>query len=229
MKKINSVILLTAVSLLFSAHAFAADEAEGVTVDEPKQIEEVSATTATLAPKFDLNSNEFEFGDTKDDRQPTEVPGKVAEPEKTAEPAPTPDSTSGTENSKEIRKVCGVDIPPGRYNVSGSGVLMITSSNGQTKSEDIISPTDKKNTVVLLEEGDILKMTPLEGEEKSKLKFDKAGTDPSDVTAVKKDDDKTNPKTGDNDELAVIGVLAVVAVAALGLLEVIKRKKKNSN
>lgn len=148
---------------------------------------------------------------------------------------------NGTENvgngneAKEITKVCGKDIPAGRYLVTGSGKLKITSSAGTEKSSYVISESDAnavKQAVVVLENGDVMTITALEGTEKASLSFTKAGTQAgaqtnASPTPIKSADaDKANPKTGDSG-VGMIIAIAVAALVAFGGLELIKRKKNN--
>ena len=171
--------------------------------------------TSTLKPKFDFDSLDkqsefiFDFSDEK---------------------------TDGTTNATvtEIKKVCGVDIPAGRFSITGSGKLVVTSSTGAKKSESVVSETpvagqSVKTAVVLLEDKDVLTITPLAGQEKARLKFNKVTTEniTSTPTPVKSaNDNKTNPKTGDNGIGIVVGV-AALAVLAFVALEVLKRKNSN--
>lgn len=150
---------------------------------------------------------------------------------------------NGTENNgngsetKEITKVCGKDIPAGRYVVTGSGSLKITSSSGTEKASYVISDSGKyanavKQAVVVLEDKDVITITALDGTEKASLSFAKAGaqnaagTNTSPTPVKPADADKANPKTGDSG-VGVIIAIAAVALVALGGLEMLKRKKNN--
>ena len=136
----------------------------------------------------------------------------------------TDNTDMDTDSPKQITKVCGKDIPPGRYVVSGSGNLKITRANGTVKGE--VKVNQNKGTV-LLEKDDVLTMTPLEGEEKAKLKFEVAESTTGDVAKVTPDN-KTNPKTGDGDGAGYIAILvAGMAALAFAALEILKRKKSN--
>ena len=176
-----------------------------------------SKPTATLKPKFDLNESDdieggivFDFETEKDSK------------------------SDATATTKELVKVCGKDIPEGRFVVSGNGKLKITTKTGNVKSsytikEDANNTDSVKNAVVLLEKGDVITITPLDGDEKGRLKFDKVSTDALTSTATPKnpsDADKTNPKTGDNNLGIVIGV-GVLAILVLAGLELVKRRKHN--
>ena len=147
-------------------------------------------------------------------------------------------SDSNNVATKEITKVCGKDIPAGRYIVTGSGNLKITSSTGTQKATHLIADSDKsidavKQAVVVLEDGDVITITALDGTEKASLSFSKAGTQSADTstkttpTPVKSaDQDKANPKPGDSG-MGMIVAIALAALVAFGGLELIKRKKNN--
>ncbi|MBQ3125064.1 MAG: hypothetical protein IJC09_06580 [Clostridia bacterium] len=203
-------------------------------VDESVDVSKISVTLAaksnikvtpgasgvkeTPAPKFDFDSLEkqdefiFDFADE------------------------FKESTTGTSNkSNEITKVCGKDIPAGRFSITGNGKLKISSATGSVKSESVVSETpvagkSVKTAVVLLESGDVLSITPLDGEEKARLKFNKVTTATTTATATpikSTASPKTNPKTGDGSVGIVIGV-ALLAVLAVGALEYMKRKSRSN-
>lgn len=175
--------------------------------------------TQTLKPKYDFNNtstkNEFVF----------DFDNEIGETDKTA---------TGT-SLKEIKKICGEDIPAGRFSVTGNGILKITSKNGKLKNTYIVSETasksdEVKETAIVLEDGDVLIITPLDGQEKAKLKFGKIETDNEKTTAtpVKADTEKNNPKTGDNNIGIVIGIGVFAILAVIGL-EFLKRKSRTNN
>lgn len=200
-------------------------------IDESVDVSKISVTLAaksnvktapgveeTPAPKFDFDSLEkqdefiFDFADE------------------------FKESTTGTSNkSNEITKVCGKDIPAGRFSITGNGKLKISSATGSVKSESVVSETpvagkSVKTAVVLLEDGDVLSITPLDGEEKARLKFNKVTTATTTATATpikSTASPKTNPKTGDGSVGIVIGV-ALLAVLAVGALEYMKRKSRSN-
>lgn len=174
--------------------------------------------TATLKPKFELDdagsNNDFVF-DFGNDQKTTDK-----------EPEPI---------TKEIKKVCGTDIPAGRFAVTGNGKFKITSANGSEKasytvSENANGTTAVKTAVVVLEEKDVITMSPLDGQEKAKLKFAKVETNSIKTTATPikpTDANKTNPKTGDGNIGIIVGV-AVLAIFAIAGLEILKRKTGNN-
>ena len=168
--------------------------------------------------KFDLNeviqnNGGFVFGDDEE-----------------VTPASTPDPLK---SDKLIKKVCGKDIPAGRYIVSGNGWLNVTSAAGADKgSANITDGTNTKvqgikSVAVVLETGDVINILPLEGDEKARLKFDKAaatenGTDRTPTIT------KSNPKTNDSSSGALLyGGIALVLL--IGLTAVKRFKKKQDN
>lgn len=205
-------------------------------------LEPTQAPENTPKPKYTME-DEFIFDW---DQEQEKIDNEVAE---STDPSATlPPSKPIT----TIKKVCGEDIPAGRFSVTGNGNLKISSSTGSVKSEAIISenPVEGKSVktaVVLLESGDVLDITPLEGEEKARLKFNKINTTTPAASATTNDKNgdrkaniatptpknpaqaaKTNPKTGDDGVGILIGV-AAFAVVAFVALEIIKRKKRNNS
>lgn len=241
MKRIKICALAATIVLSLSSFAFA-EENIPVPTSEIEKIDEVAATSATAKPKFDLGyifESEDEPKETIEPKKEDESKNdKADDKEKELEATKSPEAkttqapvkTPKPDDANIIKKVCGKDIPAGRYKVTGTGVLKTTYADGRMKSESVVS-SDENGVVVLLEDGDILLMEPLEGQEKAKLKFDKASTDASDAVALeKKNDAKVNPKTGDSDaELKAFVGVAACAVAMLAILEVIKKKKSKNN
>ncbi len=136
---------------------------------------------------------------------------------------------------KETKKVCGVDIPEGRFSVTGNGVLSITTEAGRLKGTAVISEDPKvamsvETVIANLTKGDVITITPLDGYEKASIKFSKVATEPGDtsITPVDSNGDKTNPKTGDGSTAMLITV-SVLAVLAFAALEVLKRRGNSNN
>ncbi len=130
---------------------------------------------------------------------------------------------------KSVTKTVGKDIPADRYAVKGNGKLTVTTANGMIKFESVI--TDSTGAaVVLLEDGDVIKITSANGGDSAKLSFSKAATDADVPAIVTGTPDKTNPKT-DDDSMGVgmtVGIFVLIAGAIAGL-EIIKRKKNGNN
>ncbi len=133
------------------------------------------------------------------------------------------------EPEKVITKTVGKDIPADRYAVKGNGKLTVTSANGMVKFESVITDTTG-TAVVLLEDGDVIKITSADGGDSAKLSFSKAATDAQAPATVTGAPNKTNPKTDDS-SMGVgvtVGVIVLV-VGAIAGLEVLKRKKNGNN
>ncbi len=202
---------MSAVSAVITAKASTSVAPTSAPTSTPKP-------TATLKPKFDLDatdsSNDFVFDFGNDQKTNDKEP---------------------TSTVKEIKKVCGTDIPAGRFAVTGNGKFKITSANGSEKasytvSENANGTTAVKAAVVVLEDKDVITMSPLDGQEKAKLKFAKAETNDVKATATPvkpTDTNKTNPKTGDGNMGIIVGV-AVLAIFAIAGLEILKRKTGNN-
>lgn len=167
---------------------------------------------ATQKPKFDLDSLDDGRQEIVFDMSDNTIKGPDNKPEE-----------------KSVVKTVGVDIPADRYAVKGNGKLTITTTNGMVKYESVI--TDATGTVVvLLENGDVIKITSANGGDSAKLSFSKAATDNQAPSTITTTPDKTNPKTDDNSMGAgmTVGVIALVAGLIAGL-EIIKRKKNGNN
>ncbi len=167
---------------------------------------------ATQKPKFDLDSLDNGRQDFVFDIADGTIKG--------------PDNTS---QEKSVVKTVGVDIPADRYAVKGNGKLTVTTANGMVKYESVITDATG-TTVVLLEKGDIIKITSANGGDTAKLSFSKAATENQAPATVTGTPNKTNPKTDDN-SMGIgmtVGVIALVAGLITGL-EIIKRKKNGNN
>lgn len=196
----------------------------------------------TLKPQFELSA--------------TDVPSTVA-PAETATPAPTETASASpapTEAPKEKKIICGEDIDPGRYTVTGNANVRITTADGEMISETTVTDGTHedvkgvKQFITSLEEGDVITITPISDDIKASVNFEKtntgSSTDTKSTTAAsttsnrnsssratatpKASSSKTNPKTGDAGvTTTVLGSIMGVSAAAAGSLEVIKRRKKS--
>ena len=164
-------------------------------------------------------------------------------------------ATASTPAPQTITKVCGTDITPGRYVVSGNGTVLIKSKDGATKSETVVSDGKTAGVkgveqyVLTLAEGDQINMTALPGQEKPSIKFEKtndtaaakttgttapkaAATKTATTSASKTNANakaKTNPKTGDSSvPVALLSIIMFGAAAAIGGIEIYKRKSTNN-
>ncbi len=197
----------------------------------------VSAPAPTLKPKFELNASDA-----------TAAPVSEATTAPTAAPSAQPSESAEDQKVKKI--VCGEDIEPGRYTVTGNANVKIETKNGELISETVVTDgTDAsikgvKQFMTTLEDGDIITITPLSENIKAAVNFEKStGSDSKNATAASSSSNKnnktqstakpstsskTNPKTGDmGTTTTVLGSLMGVSAAAAGSLEVIKRKKKS--
>ncbi len=166
----------------------------------------------TQKPKFDLDSLDNGRQEIVFDISDGTIKGPDNKPEE-----------------KSVVKTVGVDIPADRYAVKGNGKLTVTTSNGMVKYESVI--TDATGTaVVLLEKGDVIRITSANGGDTAKLSFSKAATDNQVPATVTGAPDKTNPKTDDS-SMGVVMTLGIVTLigAAIAGLEILKRKKNGNN
>lgn len=168
--------------------------------------------------------------------EPTPVPAlNLSTPAPEATEAPTAEAPQETEvpEKKEKLIVCGTDIEPGRYIVSGNAKVTLLDESGNKVGEATVTDgkTDGvegvKRFAINLSKGDIVKLEPIADGVKASVDFQKTNT-----TAVSSDgtpaiSSKSNPKTGDNTTVnAMIALMAASALSAAGL-EVFKRKRFN--
>lgn len=176
-----------------------------------------------------------------------DVPVDAASDETAAPTVTAAPAAAATPVPQTITKVCGKDITPGRYVVSGNGTVLIRSKAGETKSEQVV--TDGKTEgvkgveqyVVTLSDGDEINMTALPGQEKPSIKFEKTNDTAKTASAssstaartaaaknaatAKSASAKTNPKTGEGGvPVAALTLVMLAAAAAIGGLEVVKRR-----
>lgn len=195
----------------------------------------------TLKPQFELSA--------------TDVPSTVA-PAETATPAPTETASTSpapTEAPKEKKIICGEDIDPGRYTVTGNANVRITTADGKMISETTVTDGTHedvkgvKQFITSLEKGDVITITPISDGIKASVNFEKTNTgsstdtksttaasstsnkkSSSKATATPRASSKTNPKTGDAGlTTTILGSIMGVSAAAAGSLEVVKRRKKS--
>lgn len=199
--------------------------------------QDASATTPTLKPKFELNTSDN-----------TTAAVQEATPAPTAAPSAQPSESADEQKVKKI--VCGEDIEPGRYTVTGNANVRIETKNGELISETVVTDGSDasikgvKQFMTTLEDGDIITITPLSENIKAAVNFEKStGSDSKNATAASSSSNKnsktpstakpsssskTNPKTGDvGTTTTVLGSVMGVSAAAAGSLEILKRKKKS--
>ncbi|MBR0366287.1 MAG: hypothetical protein IJH94_05755 [Clostridia bacterium] len=167
-------------------------------------------------------------------------------------------AAASTPVPQTITKVCGTDITPGRYVVSGNGTVLIKSKTGETKSETVV--TDGKTAgvkgveqyVLTLSEGDQINMTALPGQEKPSIRFEKtndtaaktavttapkaaartattaASKNNANVNTKTNANAKTNPKTGDSG--VPVALLSIIMFGAAATIGGIEvYKRRNIN
>ncbi len=196
-----------------------------------------TAPVATLKPKFELTAT----------AAPQET-AAVAESTPTEAPlgaAPTEIPEADSAKVKTI--ICGEDIAPGRYTVTGNANVRITTKDGEIISETTVTDGSDENVkgvkqfITSLEEGDIITITPISDEIKAAVNFEKtnsgSSSDTKNLTAASTTgrntaspsataSSKTNPKTGDvSTTTAALASAMVISAAAAGCLEIVKRKK----
>lgn len=199
--------------------------------------QDVSGITPTLKPEFELNTSDT-----------TTAAVQEATPAPTAAPSAQPSESADEQKVKKI--VCGEDIEPGRYTVTGNANVRIETKNGELISETVVTDGSDasikgvKQFMTTLEDGDIITITPLSENIKAAVNFEKStGSDSKNATASSSSSNKnsktqstakpsssskTNPKTGDvGTTTTVLGSVMGISAAAAGSLEVLKRKKKS--
>lgn len=200
------------------------------------------AAPATLKPKFELG------GAASATAAPAAQPTATAQPaaSEAATEAPAPTETAAAEE-KERKIICGEEIAPGRYTVTGNANVKIETKDGEIISETAVTDgSDEsikgvKQFITSIEKGDVITITPVAEGVKASVSFEKTNSGSSsgtkNVTAASASgkstasptasaSSKTNPKTGDMSlTTAVLGSVMGVSAAAAGCLEVVKRKK----
>ena len=163
----------------------------------------------------------------------TPVPTAAAAP--TAEPSATPEVLKGG-GTKKIGK--GLDIVPGKYTATGTGMVKIYDKDGTLKTNIKLKSADDKSEsgvesyVLTLNEGETL-----EYEDKLNLKpysTTKSTAAPKSTTkattapkATATPSPKTNPKTGDNTPVAGMSAVGVFGLGMFVFMEIERRRKSN--
>ncbi len=185
-------------------------------------------------------------------QEPLHIEANVSEPR---EEAVSADSSAGAGEtatadpnlaSKIKTKVCGKDIDPGKYTVSGNGKVIIADKNGILLGENVVTDgtidgvDGVRKFSVTLHDGDVIVIAPVGGMEKATVKFenvssgsDKPNTAVSSQTSDKdssaKTPKKTNPKTGDTAKTAAGAAAALMLLSGAGIvgIEAVKNKKNS--
>ena len=200
-------------------------------VGEPAAAATEAPAAATLKPKFELAASA------------TEAPNSTQTPAVTEAPDATPAPTEAAGETKERKIICGEDIEPGRYTVTGNANVKITTADGELISETTVTDgtdPDIKGVpqfITTLEKGNVITITPISDDIKAAVNFERtnsgsstrsaaAAASTSNSTAAPKSSSKTNPKTGDpSSTTLLLGSAMGVSAAAAGSLEILKRKK----
>ena len=142
--------------------------------------------------------------------------------------------------------LCGKDIEPGRYTMTGSGKVHVYTSEDVLKTT--IALKDKDNTsangvdeyVINLQEGERIvvesdtKFTPYTASKATATPRATASAKPSSTSktsatatpkAAASSNDKSNPKTGDSAPIIGVSVLGIIALGAFAFLAIKKRKE----
>lgn len=175
------------------------------------------------APKFEITTE-----------QSTQAPISVAQ---VAQAPVSEAQTEAPQNEAEKQKkfVCGTDITPGRYVVTGNGVVVVESEAGNLESKIVLNDgiaeytEDEASGVITLTDGDVVTLTPLEGQEKASVSVEKTNTGANDESTVRPntvadEQTKLNPKTGE-ENTTVFLVIMILSVMLITALEIVKRRK----
>lgn len=140
--------------------------------------------------------------------------------------------------------LCGKDIEPGRYTMTGSGKVHVYAEDGALKTtialkkEDDSSANGVSEYLINLQDGERVvlesdvqftpynasKVTPKPKSTASPQSTAKVGANVK-ATSAPKENTKNNPKTGDVISISGIISLAVLAVGAFVFIEIKKRKE----
>ena len=138
--------------------------------------------------------------------------------------------------------ICGEDIDPGRYTMTGNGKVHVYTENGELKST--IALKDKNSSangveeyLINLTDGEKIKVesetkfTPYTATATAKPKATstassstKATTKPTATPKTTAKPSKNNPKTGDNTPIVALVSVGILAAGAFVFIEIKKRK-----
>lgn len=186
-----------------------------------------AAAAPTQRPKFELPART---------EQPAEISETFAEKNEVNKPEENKAEEKNAEEptAKEKKYVCGKDITPGRYTVTGNGIVEVAAASGEKKKEitlndgTIENVQGEKSGVITLSDGDVVTLYPLEGQEKASVSVEKinasGGKESERPNENAKPAEKINPKTGEKSSVLVIAVMGA-AIAGVVIVEVLKRRK----
>ncbi|MGN1115715.1 MAG: LPXTG cell wall anchor domain-containing protein [Candidatus Ornithomonoglobus sp.] len=175
-----------------------------------------------------------------------EAPADASETPESAEPEETPAPTEKVEKTiiiGESKDKDGNVITEGRYTMKGNAVVTIKDKDGKLKTEETVIDGSVEGVegvsqlIVTLDDGDVITITPIEGQTKAPISLEKTNISP--VTKAEAASNatenpnvpassKSSPKTGDNGmALGMLGGLMAAAAAGFGCLGIAKRRKSN--
>ena len=185
------------------------------TAETPKATEEVAKETT--APTTEVTAKETTNPSVKEDK-------------------------NGVVTLAQGEYICGEDIDPGRYTMTGNGKVHVYTENGELKST--IALKDKNSSANGVEEylinltnGEKIKVesetkfTPYTATATAKPKATstassstKATTKPTATPKTTAKPSKNNPKTGDNTPIVALVSVGILAAGAFVFIEIKKRK-----
>lgn len=181
----------------------------------------------TLIPNATAAPEAVTAAPEQESEQPTEAPTEIPQE---------------TEKPKEKKVICGEDIDPGRYVVTGNANVKITTADGDIISETTVTDSEDgsikgvKQFITSIENGDVITITPISEDIKAVVNFDKTNSGTKSTTAASstsstsaprsttrpasssssstssKSTSKSNPKTGD-DSLATISLISIMCLS----------------
>ena len=185
------------------------------TAETPKATEEVAKETT--APTTEVTAKETTNPSVKEDK-------------------------NGVVTLAQGEYICGEDIDPGRYTMTGNGKVHVYTENGELKST--IALKDKNSSangveeyLINLTDGEKIKVesetkfTPYTATATAKPKATstassstKATTKPTATPKTTAKPSKNNPKTGDNTPIVALVSVGILAAGAFVFIEIKKRK-----
>jgi hypothetical protein len=131
--------------------------------------------------------------------------------------------------------ICGEDIPQGRYTMTGSGKVRVYKEGGGLKATVVLkNKGDKANGseeyIINLLDGEKvvadseIKLTP-NASATPTPKSTKSSTVKATATPKAGTNSKTNPKTGDAAPIALVSIVGILAIGAVVVIEIKKRRE----
>lgn len=154
-------------------------------------------------------------------------------------PAPT-EKAEKTIVIGESKDKDGKVLTAGRYVMKGNAVITIKDKDGKLKTEETVidgsveGVEGVKQLIVTLDDGDVITITPLEGQTNAPISLENTNVNTATKAAAETatpaaaGSDKSSPKTGDSGmAMGMLGGLMALAAAGFGGLGIIKRRKTN--